>query len=82
MAYAFVKERARAILHQHPSLTEFCMGMGGWHFRDKQDRLQTADELKYLEPFDKLIYKLEGLGCKPCGNPVRFTTNGPEITDW
>lgn len=89
-----VEFKARTILRNNPKLHEFIMGMGGWIFTDKAgDTVETHTERRnddytyryvckdWAKPVAELIDEWDQY-LKLTGNPMRFTLNGPVITDW
>lgn len=93
-----VERLARKVLKEHPNLDEFIMCMGSYFFtyKDKtnKDHLSgyeqrvnkswqyyTVDSRAYLKPLNNFISKWNEV-LKITGEPMRFTAEGPIITDW
>jgi hypothetical protein len=73
-----LRRRARLLLRSDSNLVEFVKAMGGCFFVDKDDEHHDADE---FDPINELLLRWDdvfGL----TGDPVRFTTDGPEVTEW
>lgn len=80
LALAEVERLARSIMRRHPRLHEFCMGMGSWCFWTKDGQQFDDSDLKYLSPIGNFLYEYEDL--KLTGTPMRFTVDGPVVTNW
>lgn len=79
-ALNMLEARARAILRKHRNLREFVMGMGGWGFWTTDDE-PLDNETGYLKPVRDLIEQWDdALGLT--GTPLRFTADGPVMTEW
>jgi hypothetical protein len=80
LALEHVEFAARKILREHKNLNEFVMGMGTCFFSEGEENhgLETYAYMKSLEDF--ICEWDETLGIT--GTPMRFTANGPRITDW
>jgi len=91
-----VERMARGILKRHSHLDEFIMAMGSYFFTAKngKDDLQPitqkmnaswdyyyVDTVAYLKPLNDFIGKWDEY-LKITGEPMRFTANGPKVTDW
>jgi hypothetical protein len=92
LALHVVEVEARAILQAHKNLDEFIMGMGRADFTLKKAIITKnfvlsagdyvdAYELKYLKPFYKFLNEWDDY-LKLTDNPMRFTADGPKITNW
>lgn len=82
LAVEIVERMARSILREHPALDEFCMAMGCATFSVKAsgELLDTADRA-YMRGLDKFIDEFNPqLGLTGC--PMRFTADGPTVTEW
>lgn len=85
-ASAFVEQEARALLHKHPCLQEFVMGMGLWSFSTQSGESHlpgfyttpkyiTNSRLgKFINQWDEYL--------KITGEPMRFTADGPVVREW
>lgn len=88
LAVELIESRARSLMHEYPELEEFIMAMGRASFIYKGDDI-SPDELdvkcgvKYSrsKPFADLIYKYDEM-FNITGEPMRFTAEGPKVTDW
>lgn len=76
-----IRRQARTILQSNPDLVEFIKGMGRWFFVDTNGEYHTDVDDKRLVEIGELI-EMWREPFQTTGNPVRFTTNGPEITNW
>ena len=87
VALKLIEQRARKILKEHPKLKEFVMCMGSAQFtlknRDVFDSYSTYDDTypRYLNPVFDLIDEWDRY-LKLTGTPMRFTADGPKITNW
>lgn len=77
-----VETIARRILKDNPQLDEFIMGMGVWFFTTKKgENLSWDNKRGYIEPMIHFLNKWnENLHLT--GIPMRFTAEGPKVTDW
>lgn len=83
IAVELVEGHARRILRTHANLDEFVMGMGRAFFTLKGDdktNLDT-DERRYFKPIDDLLHEFDQ-ELHITGIPMRFTADGPKITNW
>lgn len=85
-----LEQRARKIMKRHPACTEFVMAMGGAQF-DRRDGHAIDDTdyaggdcPQYLEDFFEWLGDMNALhGLGPVmGIPIRFTADGPVVTNW
>lgn len=76
-----IEREAREILRKHPALVEFVMAMGTCMFKDKHNVIVDLEGKQYLKEFSELVGELND-ACMVCGNPMRFTVDGPVVTDW
>jgi hypothetical protein len=79
-AMQIVEEIARKILRKHKKLDEFCMGMGTWFFSDYAGKLYDGDD-KLAKELDDFMNEWDAY-LHLTGQPMRFTADGPVITDW
>lgn len=83
LAVEMVEQKARKLLKMHPILHEFTMAMGLAFFNDKMGNAIEPESKNYLQQFDDLIHTLEDdFNLKVTGEPMRFTADGPKITEW
>lgn len=92
-AEAILEREARKILRAHKRLDEFVMGMGGWFFTVKigskingmivEEGHSTIlhEPPPYAEKLAEFITDCEKL-FSITGTPMRFTANGPVVTEW
>lgn len=88
VALALLEQRARAVLRRNPQLKEFVMAMGSAHF-EAHDGEQVGicmspwshDYRKYTRPVDEVLDDFDDV-LKLTGTPMRFTADGPVVTDW
>ena len=79
-AVAETERRARLVLESHAGIREFCMSMGCWVFSDLNDDEIDRNDPRlrsfagFVDEWDEYL--------RITGTPVRFTRNGPRITDW
>lgn len=76
-----VQREAREIMRKHPNLVEFVMAMGACMFMDKYNTIVELESRAYLKEFNELVMWLND-ACMVSGNPMRFTVDGPVVTDW
>lgn len=86
-AFTLIERKARAILRNHPDLDEYVMAMGGWFFtgKDRSHDISTSsrDYIPwYARPFERMMDAFEEMELKVTGEPMRFTANGPVVSDW
>ena len=84
LTVAIIVKHARLILKEQPELREFCMGMGTWMFETWDGKLVDGYDLKQfpdLRTFDDFMCRWDDT-FKITGEPVRFTADGPLVTDW
>jgi len=86
-AIKVVEEMARDILRKHKNLHEFIMGMGIASFNSTTKDVNgwsisvDIDEYAYMNQLYEFICQWdEPLGIT--GTPMRFTADGPVITEW
>ena len=81
----YIEESARQILRKHPHLKEFvmCMGSALFTYDDKSgnDVILSLDERSYFGPLYRFLDEWDRV-YKYTGEPMRFTVNGPVVTDW
>lgn len=68
-------------MRRNPQLKEFVMVMGSacfWTADDQQRGL--CDRWKYTRPVEVVLEEFDYL--KLTGTPMRFTADGPVVTDW
>lgn len=77
-----IERLARAILRQHTNLDEFIMGMGVASFtrKDGEESLGMGDR-SYLQRLREFIDEWDEV-LRLTGHPMRFTADGPKITEW
>ncbi len=80
LAIAHVEASARKILQDHPNLDEFVMGMGTCFFNEGKENL-GPEQRAYMRPLSDFIDDWDET-LHMTGIPMRFTANGPKITDW
>ena len=80
-ANGYVEELARKILAEHSTLDEFVMGMGIACFTDKKGDSLDLEDRAYMKPLADFINEWDDF-LKITGEPMRFTANGPRITNW
>lgn len=89
LALKEVEYRARKILVEHPTLSEFTMGMGTWNFQPEQNRSHMRFPIGGM--FDNTPQYMKGLAnfinkwddtLKLTGIPMRFTATGKIHRDW
>ena len=84
LAVNHVVKLARQILTDNSNLQEFVMGMGVYHFTDKEGRViySSRKEIKgkSLETLDDFISEWDDY-LKITGYPLRFTVQ-EKITNW
>lgn len=86
IALAEVERMAREIMRKHPSLREFVMAMGVWFFTQQQrhgrpDRKVDEQDVRHLAGLGRFIDSWDRV-LHLTGTPMRFTVDGPVITDW
>jgi hypothetical protein len=88
VALEWIESCARTVLHEHDDLREFIMGMGTAFFTYRTDRrvLDLIVELddpthEYLQPLCAVIDNWDEC-LQLTGEPMRFTADGPKITEW
>jgi hypothetical protein len=80
VATSEVERIARKILKEHKNLEEFVIGMGTWFFADVNGTLYDGmypickEMDDFMQDWDE-VYRLTG-------EAMRFTTDGPVITEW
>lgn len=87
MALDLIKNKARKILLDHPSLDEFVMAMGGWVFTRKGSRDEISTVYREYIPayamlFTRMMDDFDKLELKVTGEAMRFTATGPVVTSW
>lgn len=82
IALTVIHNEARAILRKHPNLNEFIMGMGSAFFTTKDGNDLDLEDRKYFKSIEDLFIEFDTMGINVKGNPMRFTANGPKITNW
>lgn len=80
-AIALIEQRARKILEHHPELKEFIMAMGTYCWTDSKGEIIMEDEDKKFSSIDKIIEDWDEY-LHLTGQPMRFTADGPKITEW
>ena len=83
-ALHYIERMARAMLRKHKDLGEFVMGMGTWTFNYKDrskgriawnvKHIDNSKLAKFIEEWDDAL--------KLTGTPMRFTADGPIVTEW
>lgn len=87
LALQYVEQEARKIMRQHPFCVEFVMGMGSWGFSTKDgddvsyDPHYSVGSRQYLKALDDFFCDWDE-SLRITGNPMRFTVDGPIVTDW
>lgn len=83
IALEMIEGMARQILRTHPCLDEFVMAMGSAFFTVKGDPRENIDtsERAYMKRLDDLLNEWDTF-LHLTGTPMRFTSDGPIITDW
>lgn len=88
MSYDITEDLARKILKDNPQLDEFIMCMGSFFFTDKKGNdIDTFNSVvskrleKSFQPLNDFICDWDNT-LKITSEPMRFTANGPKITDW
>jgi hypothetical protein len=81
LALKLIESEARKLLRNHNSLNEFVMAMGSTFFIDKHGEVVDNWRFKYIEQFTDLINDLDDR-FHITGTPMRFTANGPIVTNW
>ena len=89
LALKELEKLARNFLRKYPDYKEFVMGMGVWSVRHNAGGNYCHRDSRYhdVEPelmeigefIDYFEYQFDNTFC---GNPMRFTAEGPVITDW
>ena len=74
-----VEELARKILRGHKNLDEFIIAKGGWMYTDKNGN--DIDDKPYMRELSEFIDEWDNY-LKITGNPMRFTADGPVVTNW
>lgn len=87
LALVKVEFMARKILREHPVLKEFVMAMGAVTFVSTQPGRGQAEmsigleERSYMRPLKDFIDEWDNI-LHLTGVPMRFTADGPKVTDW
>lgn len=84
LALQIVIKHARKILRDNPELKEFTMGMGTWFFVDNDGHYRDYSNVRLfhdLVAFDDFMCRWDET-FKLTGQAVRFTADGPLVTDW
>jgi hypothetical protein len=85
IALAEIERIARKVLRKHKSrLTEFVMAMGSATFTHKDGTNVGTNEWESfagMRPLDKLLDEWDET-LHLTGTPMRFTADGPKVTDW
>ena len=77
-----IESLARNILVDNKQTNEFIMAMGSFFFTSKLgDVIYDKEDLRGYKKLEDFIYSLPKDLCIT-GEPMRFTKNGPVITDW
>lgn len=81
LASSEVERMAREVLRKRPDIHEFVNAMGATFFVDEEGNneypfeIEEADELnEFLMEWDHKFHI--------SGDPMRFTAEGPKVTDW
>lgn len=81
LASQHVEEMARTILRRNRKSVEwFCLGMGTAAFYDMQGYPMDDDDPKFRE-FYEFVGEWDST-LHITGEPMKFTADGPKITDW
>lgn len=84
LAIEHIEQKARQIMRTHPNLKEFVMAMGSATFTanvNGREELLSLDERIYFKSLNDFIEEWDdSIGL--LGEPMRFTVDGPIITDW
>ena len=86
LAIEEVERLARKILCKHRNLDEFVMAMGLAIFTEKgKDFVRYGgldlEDRAYFKPLERFLYEWDDY-LKLTGAPMRFTADGPVITEW
>lgn len=81
-----VETIARDILKTHPELTEFTMAMGSYTFTESRPDNAVGielggDERDFFKPLFDFMNDWDKY-LKLTGSPMRFTADGPVVTEW
>lgn len=82
IAVKLLRERARQILREHENLGEFVMAMGTAMFTVKGPGIPlSVGDRRYFKPVLDVLDKYDSI-LHLTGEPMRFTADGPIVTDW
>lgn len=81
-----VEKLAREILKTHPELSEFTMAMGAYCFSERRPAPATdiqlgGEEREFFKPLFDFMNDWDRV-LKLSGSPMRFTAEGPVVTEW
>lgn len=79
-ALALIEECARAAMRANPKLHEFIMAMGTWFFVDATGKVIDGTP-RNVRRLANIIDEFDGT-LRLSGHPMRFTADGPVVTDW
>ena len=80
-ASEYVEATARSILRRNKTIKEFVMAMGSAFFYSRDGDVLELDDRKSFKPLKDFIEEWDDL-LKITGEPMRFTADGPKVTDW
>lgn len=80
LSLKLVEGKARRVLRKNPHLKEFVMAMGTWLFVHRDGGV-VVDTPYCARGLAKLINELDDT-YHLTGHPMRFTADGPVVTDW